>query len=199
MNMKIGKNFVLKSYSKGVIKMNILDSERLVIHPWQDTDLPVFEAMNADPKVMAHMPNLMSKEDVAAMVMRIKAHFDEHGYGLFSLERKDNGEYIGYTGLCHVPFEADFTPAVEVGWRLLHEAWGHGYVTEAASRILSYAFEDLQLDEVVSFTVQDNTRSWAVMERIGMIRDHDGDFMHPRLPVDHPLAPHILYRKRASL
>jgi hypothetical protein len=68
---------------------------------------------------------------------------------------------------------------VEVGWRLASEHWGHGYATEAAREALRFGFVEVGLDEIVSFTVPQNERSWRVMERIGLVRDPAGDFDHP--------------------
>ncbi|MGL4339637.1 MAG: GNAT family N-acetyltransferase, partial [Rhodoglobus sp.] len=89
-----------------------------------------------------------------------------------------------------------FMPTVEIGWRYARQAWGRGYATEAASAVLSFAFGELGLPELVSFTAVSNMRSVAVMERIGMMRD--GIFEHPSLPVGHRLRPHVLYRVRTS-
>jgi len=93
-----------------------------------------------------------------------------------------------------VTFEAHFTPAVEVGWRLGPAFWGKGYASEAARAALRIGFEELNLDQIVSFTVPANKASWAVMERLGMTRDAGRDFDHPRLPVGHLLRQHVLYR-----
>jgi RimJ/RimL family protein N-acetyltransferase len=93
-----------------------------------------------------------------------------------------------------VPFEAAFTPAVEVGWRLAREHWGHGYATEAARAAIAFGFDVVGLDEIVSFTSPANERSWRVMERLRMTRDPADDFEHPNVPVGHHLRRHVLYR-----
>ena len=134
------------------------------------------------------------------VVTRPSSHLDRRhdGFGLWALERRDNGEFIGFTGLAWVPWSAHFTPAIEVGWRLAPKAWGHGYATEAAREAVRFGFEDAGLDEIVSFTVPANVRSRAVMERLGMTHDPVDDFVddfdHPRLAVGHPLRRHVLYR-----
>ncbi|MCY1180072.1 Acetyltransferase (GNAT) domain protein [compost metagenome] len=97
-------------------------------------------------------------------------------------------------GLQHVGFEAPFTPAVEIGWRLMQAHWRQGYALEAARAALRFAFEELALAEVVAFTVPANLPSQGLMRRLGMQRDEQGDFEHPRLPEGHPLRPHVLYR-----
>lgn len=174
------------------------ETERLILRAWRKEDLSVFVAMNSDPRVMEFMPATMSSAETEALLARIQAHFDMHGYGLFALERKDTGAFIGYTGLLKVPFDAPFTPAVEIGWRLAYEAWGQGFATEAAQGALKYGFLEQNLPEIVSFTIRSNERSWRVMEKLGLARDKNGDFMHPRLAADHPFAPHILYRISAE-
>ena len=150
--------------------------------------------MNADPRVMEHFPAPLSRLESDALIDEFEARFDPRGFGLWALERRDDGTFIGFTGLAAVPWEAHFTPAIEVGWRLAPEAWGHGYATEAAREAVRFGFEDAELDEIVSFTVPANVRSRAVMERLGMTHDPADDFDHPRLPVGHPLRRHVLYR-----
>jgi ribosomal-protein-alanine N-acetyltransferase len=104
------------------------------------------------------------------------------------------GSFIGFVGLSVPSFDAHFMPAVEVGWRLARETWGHGFATEAARAAIRDGFEHLGLSEIVSFTVPANVRSIRVMERLGMTRDPVDDFDHRRLPDRHRLKPHVLYR-----
>lgn len=94
------------------------------------------------------------------------------------------GSFIGFAGLTRQTFEAHFTPAVEVGWRLARPAWGHGYSTEAARAALTFGFTMAGLEEIVSMTARTNERSRAVMDRLGMTRDAADDFQHPLLPID---------------
>jgi RimJ/RimL family protein N-acetyltransferase len=150
--------------------------------------------MNADPGVMEHFPELLTREESDALIGRIEGGFEAHGFGLWALEVRGTGEFIGFTGLAAPDFEAHFTPAVEVGWRLARSAWGSGYATEAGRAALQFGFQEAGLGEIVSFTAPANRRSRAVMERIGMSRDPDDDFDHPGLPVGDPLRPHVLYR-----
>jgi ribosomal-protein-alanine N-acetyltransferase len=161
---------------------------------WTGTDREPFAALNADPQVMEHFPAPLSRAESDALIDRIEARFDESGFGLWALEVAATGEFIGFAGLSVARFQAHFTPAVEIGWRLARSAWGHGYATEAALRALGYAFDDAHIDEVVSFTSVLNVRSQAVMRRIGMSRDPSGDFEHPLVPEGHRLRRHVLYR-----
>ena len=143
---------------------------------------------------MEHFPAPLSRPESDALIDEFEHRFDPRGFGLWALERRDNGEFIGFTGLAAVPWTAHFTPAIEVGWRLAPEAWGHGYATDAAREAVRFGFEDAGLDEIVSFTVPANVRSRSVMERLGMTHDPLDDFDHPRLPMGHPLRRHVLYR-----
>jgi RimJ/RimL family protein N-acetyltransferase len=152
--------------------------------------------MNADPVVMEYFPETYSEERTRRFVARIRDCWAERGYGLWAVERKDSGSFIGYIGLWPATFVAHFTPAVEVGWRLAADHWGQGYATEGARSALTYGFETVGLDEIVSFTSALNVRSWRVMERLGMRRDAGGAFEHPGVPEGHPIRPHVLYRIR---
>lgn len=171
-------------------------SERLLLRTWRDDDLPALAALNADAEVMRHFPSCLDWQQSAQMLVRLREHFAVHGFGFWALERRDTGELIGVTGLAQVGFAAPFTPAVEIGWRLARAHWRQGYAREAAHAALAVAFEQLALEAVVSFTVPANLPSQAVMRAIGMCRDQDGDFLHPKLPDGHPLQPHVLYRIR---
>jgi RimJ/RimL family protein N-acetyltransferase len=105
--------------------------------------------------------------------------------------------FAGFIGLSVPSFEAEFTPCVEVGWRLAADCWGAGYATEGAQAAIAFGFDALILSEIVSFTVPGNLRSRRVMERLGMSRSPTDDFDHPSLPLGHPLRRHVLYRLQA--
>ncbi|WP_025129255.1 GNAT family N-acetyltransferase [Pseudomonas sp. PH1b] len=171
-----------------------LESARLLLRQWRDDDLPAFAAMCADPQVMRYFPAPLSRLESAALIGRIRGQFAEHGFGVWALERKDTGAFIGFTGLGVVGFEASFTPAVEIAWRLAREHWGLGYASEAAWTALRCAFDRLTLDEVVAFTTLGNLPSQKVMQAIGMQHAAEEDFEHPNLAGDHPLREHVLYR-----
>jgi ribosomal-protein-alanine N-acetyltransferase len=141
----------------------------------------------------------MTREESDRFVSeRIVKHFDEYGYGLWAVDRSDSREFIGFVGLMWQQFEATFTPALEVGWRLSRAHWGQGFATEAAAAALQIGFNELSMSEIVSMTSLRNTRSIAVMQRLGMSRDPADDFDHPRVPVGHPLRRHVLYRITAD-
>jgi RimJ/RimL family protein N-acetyltransferase len=146
---------------------------------------------------MEHFPGTLTRRESDELVDRIEAGFAENGFFLWAVELRASGEFIGFTGLAAPGFEAHFTPAVEIGWRLARSAWGHGYATEAARAALEFGFEEVGLKEIVSFTTPLNRRSRAVMERLGMSHDPADDFEHPSLPPGHPLRPHVLYRLKS--
>ena len=171
-----------------------LRTERLVLRGWRDDDLEPFATLNADPVVMEHFPSTLTRDESAAFVEVVRTRWSEGGPSWWAVEVIDGAPFIGFVGLAAVRFDAGFTPAVEVGWRLAREHWGHGYAPEAAGAALRYGFEVLGLDEIVSFTVPANRNSRRVMEKLGMARVEDGDFVHPTLGPDHPLGPHVLYR-----
>lgn len=175
-----------------------LTTRRLVLRRWRASDREPFAALNADPEVMRYFPALLTRAESDALIERAERHFDAHGFGPWAVEVIGGPVFIGFVGLSYVPFEAPFTPAVEVGWRLSRAAWGRGYAAEAASAALAYGFSTLRRDEIVSFTVPANLPSRRVMERIGMTRDAAGDFEHPRLAPGDPLRRHVLYRKRLA-
>ncbi len=172
-----------------------LTTERLILRRWREEDLAPFAALNADPVAMRFMPGPMTREETGALIGRIEEHHRAHGFGIWAVEAPGVAAFIGFLGLQRVGFEAPFTPAVEIGWRLASAFWGKGYATEGARAALRFGFEELNLDQIVSFTVAANKPSWSVMERLGMRRDPDGDFDHPRLPVGHALQRHVLYRQ----
>jgi ribosomal-protein-alanine N-acetyltransferase len=171
-----------------------LGTPRLLLRPWRDADVDAFAAMFDDPAVMEFLPPAKDRAAIEAIVGRVRAHFDQHGFGWWAAELRETGAFIGFTGLSRIPFEAHFTPAVEVGWRLASAYWGQGYASEGARAALQAGFTQLGLSEIVSITVPANRRSWRVMERIGMTRDPADDFDHPRLAEGDPLRRHVLYR-----
>ncbi|MDG2050373.1 MAG: GNAT family N-acetyltransferase [Myxococcota bacterium] len=170
-----------------------LRTPRLILRDWRDEDLAEFARINADPEVMRHFPARLDTSESDAVAARIRHHFEKHGYGFWAVERVGGEPFLGFVGLAHVDFEASFTPAVEIGWRLARSGWGYGYASEAAERALDFAFSEARLAEVVSFTALRNKRSAAVMERIGMSLHPEIRFDHPKLPKGHPLSPHWLY------
>lgn len=172
--------------------MVYVETERLVLRDWQKEDLTTFVRMNQDPRVMEYFLKPLTVDESRNFYERIQKEIEKYGYGLFAVEVKISGEFIGYIGLHHTAFEADFCPCVEIGWRLCAEAWGKGYATEGAMACLDYAFGSLQVPELYSFTSLSNRRSERVMQKIGMQKIKEFD--HPLVPGGHELLRHLLYR-----
>jgi len=171
-----------------------LRTERLLMRRWRDADRAPFAAMNADPVVMEFLTKLLTREESDEFVDRIEHAFEERGWGLWAVEVAESGVFAGFVGLWPADFDAHFTPAVEIGWRLNLPFWGKAYAPEAARAALQFGFDDLGLDEIVSFTAVVNERSQRVMQKIGMTRDPGEDFDHPMLAEGHRLRRHVLYR-----
>lgn len=174
-----------------------LATARVWLRRWRETDREAFAQLNSDPDVMRHFPALLSRAESDALIAQFNHHFDVYGYGIWAVEIPGVSALAGFVGLKHVAFDAAFTPAIEIGWRMRRDLWGQGYASEAAEAVLAYGFDTLGLDEIISFTTRDNLRSQALMQRIGMVHDPLGDFEHPQLPPHHRQRPHVLYRARS--
>jgi RimJ/RimL family protein N-acetyltransferase len=170
-----------------------LETGRLRLRMWRTEDRGPFAEMNGDQRVMRHFPDVLDRDASDALVDRIEASFAEHGIGLWAVEVVAGPPFIGFVGLSHVAFEAPVRGRWEIGWRVAADQWGRGYATEAAREVLRAAFEDVDLPEVVSFTVPANVASLAVMARIGLARRPDLDFEHPGVPVGGALRAHVVH------
>jgi len=171
----------------------VIETPRLILRAWRDEDYEPFAVLNADPEVMRHFPATHSREESDALATRNRLHIDDHGWGLWAVERKLDGAFLGFTGLAHPRPPHPMEGQTEVGWRMARHAWGHGYASEAARASLAFGFDHLGLAEIISFTAAENERSQAVMQRIGMTRTPDRDFDHPALPKGHRLERHVVY------
>lgn len=174
----------------------IVETERLILRRWRDTDREPFARMNADPAVMEFFPACLSRAESDEGVDLVEKHFRDRGFGFFAAELRGQVPFIGFIGLNVPRFVAHFTPCVEIGWRLAAEYWGRGLATEGAVAAMQYGFQTLGLDEIVAFTVPANVRSRRVMDKLGMTHDPADDFDHPRLEAGHPLRRHVLYRRK---
>ncbi len=150
----------------------MLATPRLWLRRWRDFDCEPFAAMNADPAVMEHFPAVLSREQSDALADYCDRRFDELGFGLSAVERREDGAFLGFVGIHHQRWYPD---EVEIGWRLARTAWGAGYATEAALAWRDHAFGALGLPRLLSITIPANVRSIAVMHRIGMPLDHHAE------------------------
>jgi RimJ/RimL family protein N-acetyltransferase len=175
-----------------------LESARLRLRRWRAEDREPFARINDDAVAMEFFPARLTRAESDALAERIEAHFAEYGFGLWAAELRAEASFIGYIGLVVPQFAAHFTPCVEIGWRIERAHWGEGLATEGARAVVRYAFEELGLEALVSFTVPENVRSRRVMEKLGMTREAHEDFDHPGLPEGHLLRRHVLYRLSRS-
>jgi RimJ/RimL family protein N-acetyltransferase len=175
---------------------HVLQTLRLVLRPWRESDYEPFAAMNADPDVRKYFPSRLTMAESDAEADRIRAHFDQHGYGYFAVELPGIDDFIGIAGLAHAryPLPGLGTAWVDIGWRFARPYWSKGFAQESARAVVDFAFRDLKLPEVVAFTVPNNRRSRKVMDRLGMVHHAADDFLHPQIPADHAMAQHVLYR-----
>jgi ribosomal-protein-alanine N-acetyltransferase len=176
----------------------MLTTDRLILRQWRPEDREPFAAMNADAQVMEFFPAMLSRAESDHLADRFAARIEERGFGFWVLELPGIAPFIGFAGLSIPGFTTHFTPCVEIGWRLLPGYWGQGFASEAARRALEFGFEEAGFAEIVAFAAEGNRRSRAVMERIGMTYDAEGDFDMPTLPEDSPVRRHVLYRIQAA-
>ncbi|HEY2482489.1 MAG TPA: GNAT family N-acetyltransferase [Caulobacteraceae bacterium] len=174
----------------------MIETPRLLLRRWRASDHAPYAAMMADPEVTYWLGGGQDAAEAEAHIARMESLFEAGGFGIWALERKADGAFVGSAGLAEVRDDIPFAPAIEVGWRVARRAWGHGFASEAAAASLADGFSRLGLKEIVSFTAVSNRRSRAVMERLGMMRDAARDFDHPKLAPDHPLRPHVVYAMR---
>lgn len=170
-----------------------LRTDRLLLRQWQDADLAPFARLNADPEVMLHFPSTLTHEQSDELAAMIARAIDEQGWGLWAVEVVGGPGFIGFVGLNEPSFDAHFMPAIEVGWRLGREHWGHGYASEAAQAAVEFGFDALGLEQIVAMIATRNERSQRVAQRLGMTRNPADDFDHPRVP-EGPAQRHVLYR-----
>ena len=172
----------------------MIKTDRLILKNYTDQEREPFYLINSDPEVMRYFPSVLTREESNAMLERLRNGINDRGYGFWGAFI-DN-ELIGMIGINPIPFDAHFTPAVEVGWRLAKKHWGKGYATEGAIAALDFGFNELKLDEIIAITTVNNLPSQKVMHRLGMTHDSKDDFDHPKLDINHPLRRHVLYRLR---
>lgn len=175
---------------------NQLETERLILRPWQDSDFPSFQAMNADPKVMAFFPDTLSESESRSLFTAIQQKMQEYGFGAWACEIKATQEVIGFVGLNAPDEEFYFSPCIEIAWRIRAEYQRKGYAKEAALSVLRFAFDTLKLPEIVAFTAIANKPSENLMRSLGMTK-MPRNFHHPQLPITHPLSEHVVYSIKA--
>jgi RimJ/RimL family protein N-acetyltransferase len=173
-----------------------IETERLILREWRESDFESFYAMCNDPQVMEFLGPFRTKDEIAASIAQLRFTQDNCGFCFWAIERQADRAMIGFCGLDPCDAGSPLEGCVEIGWRLARNVWGLGYAHEAAKASLDWGFANLDDEAIWAITVPANTRSWGLMERLGMTRHHDLDFDHPRVPDDSPLKRHITYSIR---
>ena len=170
-----------------------LETDRLILRDWQDRDRIAFHAINTDPRVMRFLGPLMTLEDVDALIVRMQQMQEGLGHCFWAVERKEDGRLIGWCGLIRGAQNTPIADCLEVGWRLSFDMWGQGYAQEVASAAIQWGFQHFSDDSIWAITVDENERSWGLMERLGMTRHVELGFDHPNVPEGSPLKRHVTY------
>jgi RimJ/RimL family protein N-acetyltransferase len=172
----------------------VIETERLLLRHWRDIDRTPFAGMSADPEVMRHLDGVLDADAANAVIDRQQALIDRHGHGFWAMERREDGALLGFCGL-RLGGHPD-TPVgqeLEIGWRLRRDAWGQGYAREAAAASIVWGWANLPHGRIAAWTVLQNTASWGLMLRLGMVHRPELDFNHPLFTADHPLSRHRVY------
>ncbi|PKA83808.1 RimJ/RimL family protein N-acetyltransferase [Ulvibacter sp. MAR_2010_11] len=178
------------------MKNYIIETERLGLRNWLPSDEKPFIEMCKDQAVMQHFPKPLSNVETITLIQRLQNHFHEHGYCYFAVDELETAEFIGFAGIMNQTWESEFTPCVDIGWRLKKTAWGKGYATEAAKACLEAAFNQFQIKEVLAFTTDTNTASENVMKKIGM--EYIGTVQHPMMVGDPRFKHCVVYKSEAT-
>lgn len=173
--------------------MTELETDRLKLREWKKSDFEPFAKINADSEVMEFLPKALTQKESDDLAKKMIELITKRGWGILAVEVKETKQFIGFVGLHKPTYDFHFTPCVEIGWRLSKESWGKGYATEAAKAYLDFAFNNLKIEEIYSFTSTINSKSEAVMKRLGM-KNTKENFEHPALPENHRLREHVLYK-----
>ncbi len=171
--------------------MVYFETDRLVFRDWKETDLEEFRIMNKDTRVMKYFTKILTVEETDNFYNKIQNELRDYGYGLYAVETKESNDFIGFIGFHWANFISEFTPCIEIGWRLKYDAWGNGFATEGAKECLNYGFEILKFNKIYSFTSKINYRSENIMKKIGMKKIMEFD--HPNIIEGSPLKKHVLY------
>jgi ribosomal-protein-alanine N-acetyltransferase len=171
-----------------------IETERLILRPFAENDRDDFAALNAEPVAMEFLLGVQSREKSDVIADKFLHHWEQHGFGMFSIIPRDGKRFAGFIGLKVLASDLPRAPGVEIAWTLDARYWGRGLASEGAKAILAFGRDQLNLVEIVALTATINHRSQRVMEKIGMVRDPAGDFDHPRVPAGHQLQRHVVYR-----
>ena len=175
-----------------------LETERLVLREWRDSDKPLYAAIVGDPEVRRYFESTATLADAIVGIDRATAQLAEVGFSFLAVEVKADGALIGMLGMAPIKDTLRAllpdAPGVEIGWLLAKSHWGQGLAPEGARAVLDFAWNEAGLPEVGACTYRGNLPSRRVMEKLGMRYDAGSDFDHPDIEAGHPVRPHVLYR-----
>lgn len=172
----------------------MIETERLILRGWRESDVEPFHAMGNDAAVMEYLGPYLSLADAQGAAERQNDNLAALGYCFWAVERREDGAFMGFCGVKPGPAGTPIEGEIEIGWRLARPYWGQGYAREAAEASLGWVWDNLDVASVSAITVIGNRRSWGLMERLGMARVHGDDFDHPNVPAGNPIRRHITYR-----
>jgi len=171
-----------------------IETERVRLREWDDADGALFYSIMNTPAVMRYLGGVQDRPTWDAAFERLKGYQRDHGHTFWLVERKEDGDLLGFCGLKRVnsPGGDELAGQFEIGWRLRESAWGQGYAKEAAIACLDLAFDRFGAPHVVALTVGPNAESQGLMKRLGMTRREDLDFIDARFGPE--MNPTIVYR-----
>ena len=170
----------------------LFTSERLGFRNWHLSDIDKMHEINSDEKVMEFFPCIPTKEQTTEFIERMKKQFEDKGFCYFAVDKLEDNDFIGFIGLSEQTYDADFTPCIDIGWRIKSSEWNKGFATEGAKRCLSYASDNLKLEKIYSIAPKINIRSEHIMSKIGLKKQYE--FEHPLLANDERLKYCVLYK-----
>lgn len=170
----------------------LFTSERLGFRNWEFEDIEKMFQINSDEKVMEFFPGTYTKEQTIGFVERMQRQYENKGFCYFATDKLDTGEFIGFIGLSEQTYNADFTPCIDIGWRIKSSEWNRGYATEGAKRCLDFALNDLKIEKIYSVAPKVNVKSEHIMKKIGMKKLYE--FEHSLLAGDIRLKTCVLYK-----
>ena len=163
------------------------ETDRLILRDWREEDWPFFWEGTNTPGVMRWLGGVCDGAKRDAAQQRLLSYEREHGHTFWCVERRSDGAILGFCGLKRSNQSGGPLGMMEVGWRLREDAWGRGYAKEAATASLDLAFDRFDAEKVIAMTVQRNTASWGLMERLGMRRRDDLDFDNAEFDKEDPV------------
>jgi RimJ/RimL family protein N-acetyltransferase len=173
-------------------KKYIFTTERLGFRNWNETDIDEMFQINSDEKVMEFFPGVSTKQQTTEFVERMKSQFADKGFCYFAVDKLEDNQFIGFIGLSEQTYNADFTPCIDIGWRIKSDEWNKGFATEGAKKCLDYALNDLKIENIYSVAPKINVKSEHIMAKIGLKKQYE--FEHPLLTNNERLKTCVLYK-----